>query len=59
MIKDRSTLQYADQNEIKEKGIIMSMSHKGMPADNASIETFHSSLKSESHRKSFGNGLFH
>ncbi|WP_193768089.1 IS3 family transposase [Ureibacillus chungkukjangi] len=25
----------------------MSMSHKGMPADNASIESFHSSLKSE------------
>ncbi|TYS21101.1 IS3 family transposase, partial [Bacillus altitudinis] len=29
------------------KGITMSMSRKGTPADNASIESFHSSLKSE------------
>ncbi|EKF35094.1 IS3 family transposase, partial [Bacillus xiamenensis] len=35
------------QKEIKEKGITMSMSRKGMPADNAPIESFHSSLKSE------------
>lgn len=38
---------YAYQKEIKEKGITMSMSRKGMPADNAPIESFHSSLKSE------------
>ncbi|OZT10593.1 IS3 family transposase [Priestia aryabhattai] len=38
---------YAYQQTIKEKGIIMSMSRKGTPADNASIESFHSSLKSE------------
>ncbi len=38
---------YAYQKEVKEKGIIMSMSRKGTPADNSPIETFHSSLKSE------------
>jgi len=38
---------YNYQNEVKEKGITMSMSRKGMPADNSPIETFHSSLKSE------------
>lgn len=31
----------------EEKGIIRSMSRKGTPADNAPIESFHSSLKSE------------
>ncbi|WNS78233.1 IS3 family transposase [Domibacillus sp. DTU_2020_1001157_1_SI_ALB_TIR_016] len=38
---------HAYQQAVKEKGIIMSMSRKGTPADNASIESFHSSLKSE------------
>jgi putative transposase len=38
---------YAYQQEVKEKGITMSMSHKGTPADNASIESFHASLKCE------------
>lgn len=38
---------YAYQEAIKEKGITMSMSRKGTPADNAPIESFHSSLKSE------------
>ena len=38
---------YAYQIAVKEKGIIMSMSRKGTPADNSPIETFHSSLKSE------------
>ena len=38
---------YAYQEKVKEKGIIMSMSRKGTPADNSPIETFHSSLKSE------------
>ncbi len=38
---------YAYQQTVKEKGIIMSMSRKGTPADNSPIETFHSSLKSE------------
>ena len=32
---------------VKEKGVIMSMSRKGTPADNAIIETFHASLKCE------------
>ncbi|MGG1369565.1 IS3 family transposase [Priestia megaterium] len=35
------------QQKIKERGITMSMSRKGTPADNTSIESFHSSLKSE------------
>lgn len=35
------------QSRVKNKSIIMSMSRKGTPADNASIESFHSSLKSE------------
>ncbi|MCC2931963.1 IS3 family transposase [Bacillus sp. LBG-1-113] len=38
---------YEYQKAIKTKGITMSMSRKGTPADNASIESFHSSLKSE------------
>lgn len=38
---------YAYQKAVKEKGITMSMSRKGTPADNSPIETFHSSLKSE------------
>lgn len=38
---------YAYQQKVKEKGITMSMSRKGTPADNAPIESFHSSLKSE------------
>lgn len=35
------------QRAVKSKGIIMSMSRKGTPADNAPIESFHSTLKSE------------
>lgn len=38
---------YTYQSEVKKKGITMSMSRKGTPADNASIESFHASLKSE------------
>jgi putative transposase len=38
---------YAYQEAVKGKGITMSMSRKGTPADNSPIETFHSSLKSE------------
>lgn len=38
---------YAYQEAVKKKGITMSMSRKGTPADNSPIETFHSSLKSE------------
>lgn len=38
---------YNYQMEVKEKRITMSMSRKGTPADNSPIETFHSSLKSE------------
>jgi len=38
---------YAYQDAVKGKGITMSMSRKGTPADNSPIETFHSSLKSE------------
>lgn len=37
----------AYQEAVKEKGITMSMSRKGTPADNARIESFHSTLKSE------------
>ncbi len=37
----------AYQDAVKGKGIIMSMSRKGTPADNAPIESFHSTLKSE------------
>ncbi len=37
----------AYQDAIKGKGITMSMSRKGTPADNAPIESFHSTLKSE------------
>ncbi|WP_342476556.1 IS3 family transposase [Paenibacillus sp. FSL H7-0350] len=37
----------AYQAAVKEKGITMSMSRKGTPADNAPIESFHSTLKSE------------
>lgn len=38
---------YAYQEAVKGKGITMSMSRKGTPADNAPIESFHSTLKSE------------
>ncbi|WP_145421939.1 IS3 family transposase, partial [Staphylococcus hominis] len=38
---------YAYYKLCEEKGIIRSMSRKGTPADNAPIESFHSSLKSE------------
>ncbi|MCY9098386.1 integrase core domain-containing protein, partial [Bacillus inaquosorum] len=38
---------YEYQKAVNIKGITMSMSRKGTPADNASIESFHSSLKSE------------
>ena len=37
----------AYQEAVKGKGITMSMSRKGTPADNAPIESFHSLLKSE------------
>ena len=37
----------AYQETVKGRGITMSMSRKGTPADNASIESFHSTLKSE------------
>lgn len=37
----------AYQKAVKRKGITMSMSRKGTPADNAPIESFHSTLKSE------------
>lgn len=37
----------AYQAAVAEKGITMSMSRKGTPADNAPIESFHSTLKSE------------
>lgn len=35
------------QYRVKEKGIVMSMSRKGNPADNALIECFHGNLKHE------------
>lgn len=35
------------QEMIKQKGITMSMSRKGTPADNAPIESFHATLKCE------------
>lgn len=35
------------QTQVYRKSITMSMSHKGTPADNAPIESFHSILKSE------------
>ncbi|SNS81098.1 Transposase InsO and inactivated derivatives [Bacillus altitudinis] len=38
---------YEYQKAVHIKGITMSMSRKGTPADNASIESFHSLLKSE------------
>lgn len=38
---------YRYQQAVKGKGITMSMSRKGTPADNAPIESFHSTLKSE------------
>ena len=37
----------AYQKAVKAKGIIMSMSRKGTPADNAPIESFHATLKAE------------
>jgi len=36
---------YTSQQEIKERDITMSMSRKGTPADNASIESFHALSK--------------
>ncbi|MDT2820120.1 IS3 family transposase, partial [Vagococcus lutrae] len=38
---------YTYQQEVTKRGITMSMSRKGTTADNACIESFHSSLKSE------------
>lgn len=38
---------YRYQEEVQRKSITMSMSRKGTPSDNACIESFHSSLKSE------------
>lgn len=38
---------FAYQEAVKGKGITISMSRKGMPADNAPIESFHPTLKSE------------
>ncbi len=38
---------YIYQELVKTKSITMSMSRKGTPADNAPIESFHSTLKSE------------
>ncbi|MEC1867442.1 integrase core domain-containing protein, partial [Bacillus paralicheniformis] len=38
---------YEYQKAVNIKGITTSMFPKGTPADNASIESFHSSLKSE------------
>lgn len=38
---------HAYQKSVTKKGITMSMSRKGTPADNACIESFHSTLKSE------------
>ncbi len=38
---------FAYQKAVKGKGITMSMSRKGTPADKAPIESFHSTLKSE------------
>lgn len=38
---------YSYQRLVKNKSIAMSMSRKGTPADNAPIESFHSTLKSE------------
>lgn len=45
--QDSVYTSYNYQMEVKEKRITMSMSRKGTPADNSLIETFHSSLKSE------------
>lgn len=42
---DQGSVAY--QEAVKGKGITMSMSRKGTPADNAPIESFHSTLKSE------------
>lgn len=39
---------YRYQEEVQRKSITMSMSRKGTPSDNACIELFHASLKSES-----------
>lgn len=54
---DKDCILHSDQGSVytsheyqimvKEKGITMSMSNKGMPADNAPVESFHSVLKSE------------
>lgn len=40
-------ISYAYQKSVRKKGIIMSMSYKGTPSDNACIELFHANLKSE------------
>lgn len=40
-------LLHSDQGAVYTKGIIMSMSRKGTPADNAPIESFHATLKAE------------
>lgn len=45
--QDSAYTSYAYQQKIKERGITMSMSRKGNSQDNALIESFHSSLKSE------------
>jgi len=41
------TSYYMYQKEVTKKGIAISMSRKGPPADNACIESVHASLKSE------------
>ena len=44
---------------MRRKGIIRSMSRKGTPADNAPIESFHSSLKSETFTSIITNNSNH
>lgn len=50
---------YAYQNFAREKGIITSMSRKGNCHDNAVIESFHSSLKSEGFKDQKRSSLSH
>lgn len=50
---------YAFQNMAKENGIITSMSRKGNCHDNAVIESFHSSLKSEGFKDQRRSSLTH
>ncbi len=46
----------AYQQQLREAGLIASMSRKGMPYDNAVMESFFSSLKQElTHRERFGD----